>query len=50
MSFSCRQWQTGPVAAAGALVAALTVGPAQAQDKTFTMKITTPTLNAALDI
>src|SRR6202163_2664595 len=50
MSFSCRQWQAGPVAAAGALVVALTVGPAQAQDKTFTMKITTPTLNAALDI
>ena len=50
MSISCRQWQAGPVAAAGALVVALTVGPAQAQDKTFTMKITTPTLNAALDI
>src|ERR1700688_1086073 len=50
MSFSCRQWRAGPVAAAGALVVALTVGPAQAQDKTFTMKITTPTLNAALDI
>src|SRR5208283_4155921 len=50
MSFSCRQWQAGPVAAAGALIVALTVGPAQAQDKTFTMKITTPTLNAALDI
>src|SRR5580698_9458312 len=50
MSFSCRQWQAGPVAAAGALVAALTVGTAQAQDKTFTMKITTPTLNAALDL
>ena len=49
MSFSCRQWQAGPLAAAGALVVALTVGPAQAQDKTFTMKITTPTLNAALD-
>jgi TRAP-type C4-dicarboxylate transport system substrate-binding protein len=50
MSFSCRQWRAGPVAAAGALVVALTVGPAQAQDKTFTMKITTPTLNAALDL
>ena len=50
MSFSCRQWQAGPVAAAGALMVALTVGPAQAQDKTITMKITTPTLNAALDI
>jgi TRAP-type C4-dicarboxylate transport system substrate-binding protein len=49
MSFSCRQWQAGPAAAAGALVVALTIGPAQAQDKTFTMKITTPTLNAALD-
>ncbi len=50
MSFSPMQWQAGPVAAAGALVVALTVGPAQAQDKTFTMKITTPTLNAALDL
>src|ERR1700689_2653476 len=50
MSFSCRQWQAGPVAAAGAVVVAVTVGPAQAQDKTFTMKITTPTLNAALDL
>src|SRR6204780_3692881 len=50
MSFSCRQWQAGPLAAAGALVVALTVGPAQAQDKTFTMKITAPTLNAALDL
>ena len=35
--------------AAGVLGLALTVGTAQAQDKTFTMKITTPTLNAALD-
>src|ERR1700724_2188433 len=50
MSFSCREWQAGPVAAAGALFVALTVGPAQTQDKTFTMKITTPTLNAALDL
>src|ERR1700722_12288395 len=50
MSFSWRQWQAGPVVAAGALVVALMVGPAQAQDKTITMKITTPTLNAALDI
>ena len=50
MSFSPTQWQAGLVAAAGALVVALTVGPAQAQDKTFTMKITTPTLNAALDL
>src|SRR5208283_6149161 len=50
MSFSCRQWQAGAVATAGALAVALTVGPAQAQDKTFTMKITTPTLNAALDL
>ena len=50
MSISPRQWRTGPVVAAGALVVALTIGPAQAQDKTFTMKITTPTLNAALDI
>src|ERR1700731_5189934 len=50
MSFSYRQWRAGPVAAAGALVVALTVGPAQAQDKTITMKITTPTINAALDI
>ena len=46
MSFSCRQWQAGPVVAAGALVVALTVGPAQAQDKTITMKITTPTKNS----
>ena len=35
---------------ASGLCLALTVGTAQAQDKTFTMKITTPTLNAALDI
>jgi TRAP-type transport system periplasmic protein len=42
------QWHVGP-AAAGALLVALTAGAAQAQDKTFTMKITTPTLNAALD-
>src|ERR1700729_2067228 len=49
MSFSCRQWQAGGAAAAGALVMALTVGPAEGQDKTFTMKSTTPTLNAALD-
>jgi TRAP-type transport system periplasmic protein len=35
--------------AAGVLGLALTVGTAQAQDKTFTMKITTPTLHAALD-
>jgi TRAP-type C4-dicarboxylate transport system substrate-binding protein len=54
VSFSPMQWHAGPVAAAGALLLALTVGAAQAQDKpqdkTFTMKITTPTLNAALDI
>jgi len=52
MSFSPTQRHAGPVTAAGALMVslALTVGPAQAQDKTFTMKITTPTLNAALDI
>ena len=39
------------IAASGALCGhlALTVGAAQAQDKTFTMKITTPTLHAALD-
>ena len=36
--------------AASVLGLALTVGAAQAQDKTFTMKITTPTLNAALDL
>ncbi len=36
--------------AAGALCLALTAGAARAQDKTFVMKITTPTLNAALDI
>ena len=35
--------------AAGVLGLALTVGTAQAQDKTFVMKITTPTLHAALD-
>jgi TRAP-type C4-dicarboxylate transport system substrate-binding protein len=35
---------------ASGLCLALTVGTAQAQDKTFTMKITTPTLNAALDL
>jgi TRAP-type C4-dicarboxylate transport system substrate-binding protein len=36
--------------AAGALISStLTLGTAQAQDKTFTMKITTPTINAALD-
>src|SRR6202166_4105679 len=50
MSFSCRQWQAGPVAAAGAFVVALTVGGGQAEDKNHTMKITAPTLNAALDI
>jgi TRAP-type C4-dicarboxylate transport system substrate-binding protein len=37
-------------AAAGALAVALTSGAAQAQDKTFVMKITTPTLNAVLDL
>ena len=46
MSISPRQWRAGPVATAGALIVALTVGPAQAQDKTFTMKITTPTKNS----
>jgi TRAP-type C4-dicarboxylate transport system substrate-binding protein len=34
-------------AAAGALVLALTAGAAQAQDKTFVMKITLPTINDA---
>ncbi len=36
--------------AASALCLVLTAGMAQAQDKTFVMKITTPTLNAALDL
>ena len=45
MSFSCVM-----ASRHGRAVLALTAGPAQAQDKTFTMKITTPTLNAALDI
>jgi TRAP-type transport system periplasmic protein len=36
-------------AAAGVLVAALSFGSAQAQDKTFVMKITTPTIHAVLD-
>ena len=50
MSFS-KSWGFSRAAAAGAFVAvlALAAGAAQAQDKTFTMKITTPTLNAALD-
>jgi TRAP-type transport system periplasmic protein len=38
------------MAAASAVCLALTAGTAAAQDKTFVMKITTPTLNAALDI
>jgi TRAP-type C4-dicarboxylate transport system substrate-binding protein len=51
MGFSLSQGRARTVAAAGAFVVslALTAGAAQAQDKTFTMKITTPTLNAALD-
>ena len=49
MSFSRSRRQAATAAAAGAIVVALTFGPAQAQDKTFVMKITTPTLNAALD-
>jgi TRAP-type transport system periplasmic protein len=41
----------GAALAAGTLVLSLTLGlgTAQAQDKTYVMKITTPTLNAALD-
>src|ERR1700689_793138 len=51
VSFSRGLLSSRTAAAAGALIlsAALTLGAAQAQDKTFTMKITTPTLNAALD-
>ena len=51
MSFSQGLLSRRTVAAAGALIlsSALSLGAAQAQDKTFTMKITTPTLNAALD-
>src|SRR3984957_8181141 len=45
MSFSCRQWQAGGAAAAGALVVALTVGPARAEEPAFVMKISTPTIN-----
>ena len=51
MSFSISRGLQRATTAAGALVAALalTFGTALAQDKTFVMKITTPTLNAALD-
>jgi TRAP-type transport system periplasmic protein len=51
MSFSISRELRRATTAAGAFVAALalTFGTAQAQDKTFVMKITTPTLNAALD-
>jgi TRAP-type transport system periplasmic protein len=51
VSFSQGLLSSKAAAAAGALIlsSALTLGAAHAQDKTFTMKITTPTLNAALD-
>jgi TRAP-type C4-dicarboxylate transport system substrate-binding protein len=53
MSFSPMQRQASTVTAACALIVALTAGSAQAQektqDKTYVMKMTTPTLNAALD-
>jgi len=44
------QSKLATAAAAGVLAAALTGGAAQAQDKNFVMKITTPTLNAVLDL
>jgi TRAP-type transport system periplasmic protein len=52
MGFSKSMLGSRAASAAGALVVslALTAGAAQAQDKNFVMKITTPTLNAALDI
>jgi TRAP-type C4-dicarboxylate transport system substrate-binding protein len=51
VSFSQGLLSSRAAAAAGALIlsSTLTFSAAQAQDKTFTMKITTPTLNAALD-
>ena len=49
MGFTMSRGQARATAAASRGVLALTAGAAQAQDKTFTMKITTPTLNAALD-
>src|SRR5579862_392599 len=48
MSFSLMRRHPGPIAA-GALVLVLAAGSAQAQDKTFVMKMTMPTVNAALD-
>jgi TRAP-type transport system periplasmic protein len=39
----------GALALASALTLALTCGAAQAQDKTFVMKMTTPTIHAVLD-
>jgi TRAP-type transport system periplasmic protein len=52
MGFSKSRVTSRAVSAAGALAVslALTAGAAQAQDKAIVMKITTPTLNAALDI
>jgi TRAP-type C4-dicarboxylate transport system substrate-binding protein len=52
MRFSGRQigMRTLPAAIASALLFALAPGAAQAQQKTFVMKITTPTLNAAPDL
>ena len=52
MGFSKSMLGSRAASAAGALVVSLTLtaGAAQAQDKNFVMKITTPTLNAALDI
>ncbi|HTZ01799.1 MAG TPA: TRAP transporter substrate-binding protein [Xanthobacteraceae bacterium] len=43
------QGQLAAAAAAGVLTLTLALGPAQAQDKTFVMKITTPTIHAVLD-
>jgi TRAP-type C4-dicarboxylate transport system substrate-binding protein len=52
MGFSKSMLGSRAASATGALVVslALTAGSAQAQDKTIVMKITTPTLNAALDL
>jgi TRAP-type C4-dicarboxylate transport system substrate-binding protein len=52
MGFSKSMLGSRAATAAGALAVslALTAGSAQAQDKTIVMKITTPTLNAALDL
>jgi TRAP-type C4-dicarboxylate transport system substrate-binding protein len=49
MNFVQCKLAAAAAASASILSLALTAAPAQAQDKTYVMKITTPTLNAALD-